>query len=84
MRKFIIIPADKISEINFAEVEETSADTLRYTLDKTKTFIKYSTAEMPESIQAIQGRSKPYTYEEFLNILQTPQWAYVIYPEKQE
>lgn len=84
MRKFIIIPADKISEINFAEVEETSADTLRYTLDKTKTFIKYSTAEMPESIQTIQGRSEPYTYEEFLNILQTPEWAYVIYPEKQE
>jgi len=84
MRNFIIIPAAKISEVAFVEVEETSADTLRYNLDKTKTFVKYSTAEIPQSIQSIQGRSEPYSYQEFLNILQTPEWAYVIYPEKQE
>lgn len=84
MRNFIIIPADKVSEINFAEVDETSVDTLRYNLDKTKTFVKYSTAKIPESVQDIQGRSEPYTYQEFLNTLQTPEWTYVIYPEKQE
>lgn len=84
MRKFIIIPSTSISQVDFTQVEETGADTLRYNLDKTKTFVKYSNTEIPTSIQNIPNHSQPYSYEEFLNILQTPEWAYVIYPEKQE
>ena len=40
-RKWVIIDADEVSSVNFAEVIETSANTLRYSLDGSKTFVKY-------------------------------------------
>lgn len=40
-RKYLIIPTSIINDINFSQVYETSKDTLRYSVDGTKTFIKY-------------------------------------------
>ena len=40
-RKYVIIDASDVSSIDFSEVMETSADTLRYSLDGEQTFIKY-------------------------------------------
>ena len=41
-REFIIINVSEIDKINFDEVLETSGNTLRKSIDKTKTFIKRS------------------------------------------
>jgi hypothetical protein len=41
MRRYLIIPSTIVNTINFDEVMETSLDTLRYSVDKTKTFVKY-------------------------------------------
>jgi hypothetical protein len=40
-RRYLIIPTSILGEINFNEVGETSADTVRKSLDGTKTFVKY-------------------------------------------
>ena len=40
-RKYIILEASDASSIDFDKVLETSADTLRWNLDNTKTFVKY-------------------------------------------
>lgn len=40
-RRWLIIPSTQVESINFNEVLQTSADTLRYSLDGTQTFIKY-------------------------------------------
>ena len=40
-RRYLIIPSDVVSTIDFKQVYETSIDTLRYSLDGTKTFVKY-------------------------------------------
>ena len=41
MKTYVIINANEVSSINFSEVLETSANTLRYNNDSTKTFVKY-------------------------------------------
>tara|TARA_Y100000004_G_scaffold175989_1_gene216075 strand:- start:68 stop:307 length:240 start_codon:yes stop_codon:yes gene_type:complete len=41
MKTYVIINANEVSLINFSEVLETSANTLRYNNDGTKTFVKY-------------------------------------------
>ena len=41
MKTYVIINANEVSSINFSEVLETSANTLRYNNDGTKTFVKY-------------------------------------------
>jgi len=40
-RKYLIIPSSIVDNINFTQVHETSKDTLRYSVDGTKTFVKY-------------------------------------------
>lgn len=41
MKTYVIINANEVSSVNFSEVLETSANTLRYNNDNTKTFVKY-------------------------------------------
>ena len=79
-RKYVIIPATEINNVNFDEVLETSANTCRYSVDETQTFVKYEGAQ-PPSVAAISGKSSEYTHEEILAILSTEVW---VAPEEQQ
>jgi len=72
-RRYTIIPATEINSVNFSEVLETSAETCRYSVDGTKTFVKYE-GDQPESVAAITNKSQEYTHEEILDILNTEEW----------
>ena len=73
-RKYVIIPATEINNVNFTEVLETSAETCRYSVDGTKTFVKYE-GEMSESVASISGKSQEYSHTEILQILSTEEWT---------
>lgn len=72
-RNFIIFPTSELSKVNFNEVLETSADTTRKSVDQSKTFIKWD-GEQPEFVSTLNNTEGPYTYEEILSILETPEW----------
>jgi hypothetical protein len=74
-RQFMIFNVSELPNINFNEVLETSAETVRKSVDETKTFVKWDTQEIPLSVQSLQTKEGPYTYEEILNILSTPEWT---------
>ena len=38
---YIIIASNEVSNVDFSQVKETSASTLRYNNDNTKTFVKF-------------------------------------------
>jgi hypothetical protein len=48
-RRWLVIPATEVQNINFDEILETSVDTLRYSIDGSKTFIKYNLVETEET-----------------------------------
>lgn len=73
-RKFIIFNISDVNLIDFSKVLETSEETLRKNKDKTKSFIKWDTEEIPSFIENISSREGPYTYEEMLTILDTSEW----------
>ncbi len=73
-RKYIIFDCSEISLINFNEVLETSANTLRKSVDETKTFVKYE-GEMPECIQNLTTKSTELTHNQIINILSTSEWT---------
>jgi len=73
-RKYVIIPASEINNIDFAEVLETSADTCRYSVDGTETFVKYE-GDQPASVAAIESKSQEYTHAEILVILSGEAWT---------
>jgi len=73
-RTYLIIQASDIDSIDFAAVCETSAETLRYSVDNTKTFIKWDDAQ-PAFVASLTGTEGPYTNNEIRTILDTNFWS---------
>jgi hypothetical protein len=74
-RNFAIFSVTELDQINFYEVLETSAETVRKSVDGTKTFVKWDGETIPLSVQALTTLEGPYTYEEILSILSGPEWT---------
>jgi hypothetical protein len=73
-RKYIIFNVSELDKINFYEVQETSADTIRKSVDETLTFVKYDGDEMPPSVSSLTTKQGPYTQTEILEILNSNNW----------
>jgi hypothetical protein len=73
-RKYVIFDCSELPSVNFSEVMETSADTVRKSVDQTKTFVKYEGTQ-PASVAALTTKSQEYTHEEILAILATSEWT---------
>ena len=69
-RTYVILNAADVEEVDFSEVLETSEDTLRWSVDHTKTFVKF----VGETPSFLDGKTQ-YNYSEILAILATPEWT---------
>lgn len=86
-RRYAIISSGDVALINFDHVLETSAETLRYSLDGTKTFVKYdcvcgchgeeqqSCTCCPGCITACPSHTALLTISEIHDILSTEEWT---------
>ena len=74
-RQFMIFNISELPNIDFTQVLETSAETVRKSIDKTKTFVKWKGDAIPESVEALESKEGPYTYSEILAILNTEEWT---------
>lgn len=74
-RHYIIFDATETGSIDFSEVLETSADTLRFNTSSARTFIKYEGDTIPSSISSLTTKEGPYTHNEILNILTGSEWT---------
>ena len=82
-RNFAIFSLTEIDEIDFTQVLETSADTLRKSVDGTRSFVKWD-GEQPEFVSTLETLEGPYTYTEILEILSGPEWSAPIPMEEPE
>jgi hypothetical protein len=73
-RQFMIFNVSELTNIDFTQVLETSEETVRKSVDQTKTFVKWD-GEMPECVTTLTTKEGPYTYEEILTILSTSEWT---------
>jgi len=74
-REFMIFNVSELPLIDFTQVLETSIDTVRKSVDETKTFVKWDGDIIPSSVDSLTTKEGPYSYEEILNILQGPEWT---------
>ena len=72
---YLIFNVSEISLVDFSEVFETSAETLRYSLDQTKTLIKYDSYNIPSFYENMVTKEGPYTHEEIVSIMATSEWT---------
>ena len=73
-RKYVIFNVSELDKIDFNQVQETSVDTIRKSVDETLTFVKYDGDEMPPSVLSLTTKQGPYTQTEILEIINTPEW----------
>lgn len=73
-RSYAIIPSGQVASINFDEVLQTSASTMRYSIDGLKAIVKWH-GDMPPSVVALSGKEGPYRYAEIIELLRTPEWV---------
>ena len=73
-RKFMIFNVSELNQIDFTQVLETSAETVRKSVDETKTFVKWD-GNIPDCVNNLTTKEGPYTYEEILTILAGPEWT---------
>jgi len=74
-RNYVIIDASEVSSVDFDQVLETSADTLRYNIAGTQTFVKFEGA----TPSFLAGKTA-YTHSEILAILAGEEWTSPIEP----
>ena len=70
MRTYCIINSSEVSSVDFDQVLQTSADTLRYSVDGSKALLKYE-GDQPSFLSGKQE----YTHEEILTILSGAEWT---------
>jgi homogentisate 1,2-dioxygenase len=73
-RRFVIFNVSELSTIDFSQVYETSADTVRKSVDELETFVKFD-SPTPSSVTSLTTKSQEYDYDEILVILATPEWT---------
>lgn len=73
--KYIIFNISEIDKVNFEQVRETSKETLRISIDGTKTFIKWDEDETPSFVDTLITAEGPYNYEQIIEILNTDFWT---------
>tara|TARA_Y100001937_G_scaffold128356_1_gene204185 strand:- start:3126 stop:3341 length:216 start_codon:yes stop_codon:yes gene_type:complete len=66
---YVIFEIANLDTVNFNEVLENNADTLRLSIDGTKTVLKFN-GNTPDFLVGLQQ----YNHQEILAIMQTPEW----------
>jgi len=77
-RQFMIFNVSELNNIDFSQVLETSSDTVRKSVDNTKTFVKWDGETIPSSVNSLTTKEGPYTYSEILDILSGSEWTPVM------
>lgn len=73
-RQFMIFDVSELDQIDFSQVGETSIETIRKSVNETKTFVKWD-GDIPECVANLTTKEGPYTYDEILVILATEEWT---------
>ena len=74
-RNFMIFSTSETGSIDFNEVLETSAETLRLSVDGSKSFVKWDGETIPTSVDNLTTKEGPYTHQQILTILTGSEWV---------
>ena len=73
-RDFMIFDTSDTGSIDFNNVLETSAATLRLNVSGSRTFVKWD-GDIPTSVSSLTTKEGPYTHQQILTILTGSEWA---------
>ena len=74
MITYITIDISEIALVDFNQVMETSEETVRLSVDGLRTVLKWGGDE-PAFVSTLSSYEGPYTHQEILAIMATPEWS---------
>ena len=72
-RQFMIFNVSELEQIDFSQVLETSSETVRKSIDLTKTFVKWD-GDIPNCVDNLTTKEGPYEWAEIISILTGSEW----------
>ena len=73
-RNYLIFNMSEVDSVDFTNVLETSADTLRLSVDETKSFVKWE-GETPSFVSDLADTEGPYSHSQILEVLSEEAWT---------
>ncbi|MDA7514173.1 hypothetical protein N8508_00130 [bacterium] len=73
-KTYAIAPIAELNNIDYSQVGETSANTVRKNVADTEFVLKWD-GDMPSSVSAITPTVTAYTHEEILAVMATEEWT---------
>lgn len=67
---YVIVDASEVANVDFSQVKQSSADTLRYSLDGSKFLLKFE----GDTPSFLDGKTQ-YTHSEILTVLASEEWT---------
>ena len=74
-RRYCVFNVSELGLIDFSQVHETSAETVRKSVDGTLTFVKWDGENPPACVTQLTTVQPYYTHEEILALMGTPEWT---------
>lgn len=71
---YVIFDVSELDTIDFTQVEQTSAETCRRSLDGLQTLVKWA-GTLPTCVEALTTKGPYLTQDEILVIMATPAWT---------
>ena len=75
-RNYMIISSSDVPNIDFSEILQESADTLRGSVDGDKVVVKWESESIPTSIDTLINKDGPYNHEEISTIMIGDNWMF--------
>ena len=73
---YVILSVTEIPQLDFSQIEQTSEQTLRLSVDETQTVVKWITdAGVPSCISSLTTKGPYMTHDEALALMSTPEWT---------
>lgn len=74
-RRYCVFNVSELGLIDFNQVHETSAETVRKSVDGTLTFVKWDGETPPTCVTQLTTAQPYYTHEEILALMATLEWT---------
>jgi hypothetical protein len=71
----MILNTTELSNVDFNQILENSENSVRKSIDGTKTFVKWEGIETPSSVNDLTTKEGPYSYSEMKTILDGNDWS---------
>lgn len=74
-RSYLIISSEELPLIDFNSIIEDAVNSLVFSVDNSKTIIKWSNELLPSFLNNLTTKEGPYNHIDILNIISNPFWS---------